>query len=227
MLIPRISGEDIPDSIYKLRNLTTLYLRFNRIKNVSEDIRNLEKLTMLSLRENKIKNLPRAIGCLVHLDILDISHNHLENLPAEIGLCKNLSALDLQHNELESLPVTIGDLVSLQRLGLRYNRLTSIPESLKNCKSSKKDFKVSILTKVLFLGVHLEEFNIEGNSVTELEVSRSFQYCRRYFFIFSCLFFQGILPSFTLLNSITLSRNSFVSFPAGGKNKKLFFVSPN
>lgn len=73
-------GEDIPDSIYKLKNLTTLYLRFNRIRNVSEDIRSLEKLTMLSLRENKIKSLPKAIGCLVNLDILDISHNHLEHL---------------------------------------------------------------------------------------------------------------------------------------------------
>lgn len=74
------TGEDIPDSIYKLKSLTTLYLRFNRIRNVSEEIRNLEKLTMLSLRENKIKSLPRAIGFLVNLDILDISHNHLEHL---------------------------------------------------------------------------------------------------------------------------------------------------
>lgn len=73
-------GEDIPDCIYKLKNLTTLYLRFNRIRNVSEEIRHLEKLTMLSLRENKIKSLPRAIGFLVNLDILDISHNHLEHL---------------------------------------------------------------------------------------------------------------------------------------------------
>jgi hypothetical protein len=37
-------GEDIPDAIYKLKSLTTLYLRFNRIRNVSEEIRNLEKV---------------------------------------------------------------------------------------------------------------------------------------------------------------------------------------
>lgn len=42
----------------------------------------------------------------------------------------------------------------------------------------------------------MEEFNIEGNSVSEL---------------------QGILANLTLLNSITLSRNSFASFPSGGE----------
>lgn len=90
-------------------------------------------------------------------------------------MCKNLSALDLQHNDLLDIPETIGNLVNLARLGLRYNRLTVIPQSLKNCA--------------------LEEFNIEGNSVSEL---------------------SGILASLTLLTSITLSRNSFASFPSGG-----------
>ena len=41
----------------------------------------LKNLISLSLRENKIKELPHAIGELVHLTTFDVSHNHLEHLP--------------------------------------------------------------------------------------------------------------------------------------------------
>ena len=71
----------IPDVVYKLTSLTTLFLRFNRIKLVDEEIRNLTNLNMLSLRENKIRKLPSGIGKLVNLVMLDVSHNHLEHLP--------------------------------------------------------------------------------------------------------------------------------------------------
>ena len=44
----------LPQVVYQLTNLTTLYLRFNRIREVGEDIGQLEKLTTLILRENNI-----------------------------------------------------------------------------------------------------------------------------------------------------------------------------
>ncbi len=44
----------IPEVVYKLTSLQTLYLRFNRIREVGEDIGNLVKLTNLSIRENNI-----------------------------------------------------------------------------------------------------------------------------------------------------------------------------
>jgi len=37
---------------------------------------------------------------------------------------------------------------------VRYNRLTSVPESLSNC-------------------VHMDEFNVEGNNISQLPVGRS------------------------------------------------------
>jgi leucine-rich repeat protein SHOC2 len=161
-----------------------LYLRFNRIKEVSEDIKNLtvcvlkmifiidltifflfKKLQKLSLRENKIRGLPRTIGSLVNLTTLDLGFNHLEYLPETIGYCTLLTTLDVQHNELVELPESIGNLKLLTRLGIKYNRLTSIPASLRNC-------------------VNMDDFAIEGNCVSQLPVNDAFLYLN---FLIVCL----------------------------------------
>ena len=44
----------IPPVVYTLTSLTTLYLRFNRIREVGHDLGNLARLTNLSIRENNI-----------------------------------------------------------------------------------------------------------------------------------------------------------------------------
>lgn len=40
--------------VYTLTGLMTIYLRFNRIREVGTEIGNLQKLTNLSIRENNI-----------------------------------------------------------------------------------------------------------------------------------------------------------------------------
>jgi len=40
--------------MYTLTSLLTVYLRFNRIREVGQEIGNLQKLTNLSIRENNI-----------------------------------------------------------------------------------------------------------------------------------------------------------------------------
>ncbi len=52
----------IPDVVYHMIGLQTLYLRFNRVVQVAPDIANLQNLQMLSLRENKIREVPASIG---------------------------------------------------------------------------------------------------------------------------------------------------------------------
>ena len=44
----------VPAVVYTLTSLTTLYLRFNRIREVGAELGNLAKLTILILRENQI-----------------------------------------------------------------------------------------------------------------------------------------------------------------------------
>ena len=48
--------------VYKLVSLTTLYMRFNRIRDVDPELGNLVNLTNLSIRENNITELPGTIS---------------------------------------------------------------------------------------------------------------------------------------------------------------------
>ena len=62
----------------------------------------------------------------------------------------------------------------------RYNQLQCVPKSLSNC-------------------VNMDEFNVEGNNISQLP--------------------EGLLSSLTSLQNITLSRNKFTSYPAGGPSQ--------
>ena len=59
---PSLHLQAIPDVVYHMIGLQTLYLRFNRVVQVAPDIANLQNLQMLSLRENKIREVPASIG---------------------------------------------------------------------------------------------------------------------------------------------------------------------
>lgn len=97
-------------------------------------------------------------------------------------------------------PEEIGLCKNLSALDLQHNDLLDIPETIGNlvnlARLGLRYNRLTVIPQSLKNCINMEEFNIEGNSVSEL---------------------QGILASLTLLNSITLSRNSFASFPSGGK----------
>ena len=99
----------------------------------------------------------------------------------------------------------------------RYNQLTSIPKSLGNC-------------------TQMDEFNVEGNDITQLPVSQSFSHSCTLLLIFtdyrcnlraqySCVNLcicvivvmqEGLLSCLTVVQSITLARNAFSEYPSGG-----------
>lgn len=89
---------------------------------------------------------------------------------------------------------------NLSALDLQHNDLLDIPETIGNlvnlARLGLRYNRLTVIPQSLKNCINMEEFNIEGNSVSEL---------------------QGILANLTLLNSITLSRNSFASFPSGGE----------
>lgn len=147
--------------------------------------------------------------------MLSLRENKIKNLPNEIGCLVNLDILDISHNHLEHLPEQIGMCKNLSALDLQHNELLDIPETIGNLvnlsRLGLRYNRLTVIPQSLKNCVNMEEFNIEGNSVSEL---------------------NGILPSLTLLRSITLSRNSFSSFPSGGKgafiwifNLKINFIS--
>lgn len=73
--------QKIPEVIFQMENLETLWLRYNKITFISPEIGRMKKLKMVDLRENKITALPVEIGQLESLSILLLSSNHLKSLP--------------------------------------------------------------------------------------------------------------------------------------------------
>jgi internalin A len=120
----------LPEELWELRQLQTLYLNNNRFKAVPRLISKLTNLTSLDLSSNKLRTLPESIGQLVNLTSLDLYSNQFKTLPKSITKLINLNCLDLRLNQINTLPESIGQLINLWHLNIRYNKLQIIPKSI-------------------------------------------------------------------------------------------------
>ncbi|WP_176722405.1 leucine-rich repeat domain-containing protein, partial [Candidatus Thiosymbion oneisti] len=120
----------IPDSLWRLEQLTHLDLRYNRLSKLPESIGQLHRLTHLDLRYNFISELPESIGQLQQLTSLDLRYNQLSNLPESVGQLRQLTRFDLRYNRFSELPESIGQLRRLTRFDLGGNQLSGLPESI-------------------------------------------------------------------------------------------------
>jgi len=112
-------------SIFK--NLKTLNLFANKVKNLPKEISELINLEILNLIANKIKKLPDNIGKLTNLKELHLYWNQIQTLPEEIWKLKNLEILNLSINQLQSLSNEIWRLCKLKKLYLSNNKLQRLP----------------------------------------------------------------------------------------------------
>lgn len=98
------------------------------------EIKNLKNLKSLYLNRNNLKQLPDAIGELQQLEILNLNNNQLDSLSPELGKLKNLESLSLIYNNIHSLPDAILNLKSLKYLNL-CNNPVSFTERMKITKA--------------------------------------------------------------------------------------------
>ncbi|MES2345673.1 MAG: leucine-rich repeat domain-containing protein [Chlamydiota bacterium] len=85
-----------------------------------------KNLTTLNLSNNDIRQIPKELGNLTQLENLDLSHNSIHELPSELGNLIHLKSLDLRNNrDLENVPETFENLNNLENfqvsLLLRYS----------------------------------------------------------------------------------------------------------
>jgi|GEM_PF-2566464 hypothetical protein len=106
------------DGLCENRDLVMLDLRDLGLRELPEDVWKLRELRYLLLRDNMLTELPEDIGKLKSLEYLDLSSNRLGRLPPQIGELKNLWTLDLRCNRLRSLPDEISNLQNLECLYL-------------------------------------------------------------------------------------------------------------
>ncbi len=140
---------ELPDSIGKLTQLTSLNLSFNKLKTLPKSLGQLKQLKSLILFDNQITEWPSGIWQLTNLNELVLRDNHLTKLPPEISHLTNLTKLDLRNNALTNLPPEIGNLTKLIELGLRDNRLSDLPVEIRYLVNLVSlDLRNNILTKL-------------------------------------------------------------------------------
>ncbi|KAL6318244.1 hypothetical protein AAG906_035753 [Vitis piasezkii] len=184
------SLESLPSSVFKLKSLKTLILsNCIRLKKLPEIQENIERSMELFLDGSGIRELPSSIGRLNGLVLLNLKNcKKLAGLPQGICELTSLRTLILCGcSELKELPDDLGSLQCLVELKADGTGIQEVPPS------------INLLT-------NLQELSLEGclYSSTKLNLSD----CN----------LLGALPidlsSLSSLESLDLSRNSFITIPA-------------
>ena len=112
----------LPDELFKLPNLHSLFLSINKLSIISQEIANLSKLKILDIRHNDFLFLPLPIFQLKGLKKFFISSNNLASLPTDFMDLTNLEELDLSFNYLTDSSISVlSTLSNLNYLSLSHN----------------------------------------------------------------------------------------------------------
>ena len=125
----------LPESIGKLTNLQSLDLSYTQISELPESIGNLTSLQSLNLDSTQISVLPESIWNLTRLQDLNLGYAQISELPESIGNLTNLQSLNLDSTQISVLPESIWNLTRLQSLDLSFTQISELPESIWNLTS--------------------------------------------------------------------------------------------
>lgn len=121
-----------PDKIYKLN------LRRQKLKEIPNDVFKLKNLQELNVSKNKLKNLPKKLDTLKNLEVINASANDIDTIYAEIGSCTHLKKLILNQNIIAHLPSTIGNLTNLIFLDMWGNEIQEFPNEISKLQNTLK-----------------------------------------------------------------------------------------
>jgi Leucine-rich repeat (LRR) protein len=119
---------ELPEEIYKLKNLTELDLSYNQISVIPDAIAELKNMTKLYLWNNQISEISEGIIELENLAELGLGVNQISKIPNTITKLKNLTELYLTSNQISEIPDAISELKKLKILDLSDNQIREIPE---------------------------------------------------------------------------------------------------
>ena len=188
--------EAIPDEIFEINTLKSLYLTDNLIATINSDIEKLTSLENLFLANNTIVDVPQELLTLSGLRKLHIDYNEISNLPRDLGNFISLEELILTGNNLNALPQSTSQLTRLRTLNLRENEFTDFPEVITSLQelsvlAMDDNYIVSIPTSIQNLQ-NLEAFLISSNTIDVL---------------------PDELGALTALRFLWLNDNQIVNFP--------------
>lgn len=158
-----IRAKLFPQNVVFARELVSLDLERNFIMNVPQELSRLKNLSILTLRCNKINSLPELPP---NLKILDISSNEFEDYPESVNKLSNLLQLDLSYNKLKNLPESINNLKSVKKINISSNYLTYVDINLQNLRTL--NLRYNDITEIHLHDSNIENLYLTNNNISNI-----------------------------------------------------------
>ncbi|GEM_PF-1271684 len=128
--LQRLGVSEIPSSIGKMTQLTSLDLSGNPLSDLPIELGGLLELDELNLADCRFESVPQAVLNLNQLSAIALDDNQLQRFPEELSILRNLRVLVLNGNPVGTVPGSISDFSSLEVLYLNNMGLKTLPASI-------------------------------------------------------------------------------------------------
>ncbi len=149
MLKLKHKKEDFPLDLFKLPNLTTLYLQLDKTKELIDQFEKLPNLVNLYIQAPSVTTIPKTIIEHEKIETLNLSTSPITSFEITPSSKTNIKNIFLNKSGLEKIPLNLEFIESLELLNLASNKLTEF------------DFKI------LFLK-NLKKLNLDGNQIKKI-----------------------------------------------------------
>ncbi|KAJ2505545.1 cysteinyl-tRNA synthetase, partial [Coemansia sp. RSA 2049] len=228
-----LSGNEIKRMCHaplnKLKQLSTLMLRNNRLVDLPDSLSELKLLRVLNVSNNDLPVFPAAITRIATLEELDISFNRIPVIPDSISSLTNLVKLNIMGNSLSgSLPKGLSRLTKLEELDVRQNRLQDL-----GVTSELLGLKLLYTERNIVTRAHMDftcatSVSLKSNKLTQCHITNS-----AHTLVFLDLSHNqltelptDIFMSLPMLEHLVLDSNHIVSLPSSiGNLKNLVHLS--
>ena len=125
------SSKQLFSSISKNKNIETLRIGNNHLKELPKEIGALKNLQSFFSSNNKFsKKLPDEFYQLKKLKNIEIQGSNIEIINEQLNNLTKLENLKLYFNKIKNLPKSISGLLNLKKLCLNYNQIKVLPEDV-------------------------------------------------------------------------------------------------
>lgn len=115
----KVRKGEVPEELFKLRNLHRLTLKRSQIEALPDGFSRLKNLVEVDLSSNNLNHIPRVLFDMPQIEILRLGKNKISQIPEEITRMKNLRVLDLWSTEVARLPLFLSEMPALSEVDLR------------------------------------------------------------------------------------------------------------
>jgi len=170
----RNSLQELPQALYKNKQLFTLTIDRNPIKSLGDDLSHWEKLCELNIDSCRhLKHFPTSMATLNKLLTLSIKHCRLTTIPAVFFQLTALRQLELSQNRLQNIPNKFDQLPYLRFLNLTQNAtLYELPSSIYKLPHLErlwaKDCGLNKLDKDIIQLTTLQDLRLSQNGIKYL-----------------------------------------------------------